>query len=699
VERERINISHIEKDNNNDLETGRRDFIEFPIEFKILQDLKLIKLINEYNSLPISINRKQRRYANRGTIITKNFIKFINNHRNLSEERKKCLIEKIICINSNNIIKNCVLHHLRYSGMPPERIEESFKDLGYKISSVTIRSMAHKELSREEYEKIFPHPTENFSEESLEFFVRHKISYTKSKKRWTWLNKKNAPIYFKEIIYPEIKETLKNDEIILGDNEGPTSSQLNRYGYRNFMTAIFNRNIKLSYILNEIGLEPNKKESKWEHLTIEKAVEYFKKILNNDLRERLGLDKNKAPTTEQLIANDHAGFLNACTKKQIRYNELLREARFMLNNPFNRWEGLKIEQAAVYLETILNEGLRDKLSLPDGKGPTMQQLIDNGHNDFVMACVRREITYNNLLREANLDIRHHYNRWKGLTIENAGGYLKNILDNGLKDKLGLQYIESPTILQLVEAGHQDFISAMQKRDISYLEIVENIGLSPNEKDVRLQVGNNFHWIAEEIFVEFFREKGFFSFWEIYPSKYNDKNRLNHCDNSVLIDALFLEKIFPKDIKMINRNNKIINVDYFLSFDFKKIYNKCNKGYQGKEKMLILVSIFSKNKFIPTPKDIPFHNNVLIFNAEGFTDFLGYNGHYLYFFNKAVELARRGIFDRQAFKDLCELAKRSKHCLLTNYSNPQNELETCLKLIKSSNILKNSANYARIDDFF
>ena len=77
-------------------------------------------------------------------------------------------------------------------------------------------------------------------------------------------------------------------------------------------------------------------------------------------------------------------------------------------------------------------------------------------------------------------------------------------------------------------GHYDFYKAIYRRDLSYFKIIEESGLNPNFRDRLSTIGNNFHWIAEKIFLIHTKNKGCTAFYEVRKNS----------DNSILVNVNF-----------------------------------------------------------------------------------------------------------------------------------------------------------------
>lgn len=240
-----------------------------------------------------------------------------------------------------------------------------------------------------------------------------------------------------------------------------------------------------------------------------------------------------------------------------------------------------------------------------------------------------------------------------------------------------------------------FFSAISKRNLSYNDILEKAGFNIHKSSIFKDIGNNLHWIQELLFLKHTRAKGCHSFYESYINiKTDHKNNklykkyvLNHCDNTIIFDEYFKTlSQNTKDLYDENRENiKLLMFDYFLGNSKKYIKKHCLKGYQNREKMLILIP-FHSTRSQPPSINIPHSYNVKIMDPVSFANFMGYEGALLDLYIESIELAKRAPFDSNAFEKLQRIALKCKKSITDDYNYRHKELEKFIK--------KNYSNYNR-----
>ena len=446
--------------------------------------------------------------------------------------------------------------------------------------------------------------------------------------------------------------------------------------------------------------------------TLINAAEYFKNnVLNEEFRKNVDLQINEAPTRD--VIRRYSPFISTIENLGISYTELLKEAGLNLNKEVGKWDFLKTdkdgnlltqelsEEAAVnYLKNILlKEEFIEKYPLKGNQAPTIAILSEN-HSDFIVVIGKLNFTYNDLLVKAELEVNKYKGKWEFLNqpsydeaIEKAAEYLNNnILTETYKKTNDLGDKEAPT-RAILEKEHIDFVGAIGSRGLSYNDILIKAGYEPHDHLISSKIGRDFHWSAERIFMNHSETNECISFYEIYPSKNYKKYELNHCDNSIIVDENFRK--LSDNASQIPKNIKIINVDYYLGASEDRARKKCLKGYQGKEKMLILVPLSAKEPLSP-PKNIPYRKNVKILDPESFTKFMGYDGDCYDNFINSVKLAKRSLYINEDIKILEDKANNCKEIIKNKYDKGQEKFEEYLKTIKRMDLLSYSPDKSTID---
>jgi len=173
----------------------------------------------------------------------------------------------------------------------------------------------------------------------------------------------------------------------------------------------------------------------------------------------------------------------------------------------------------------------------------------------------------------------------------------------------------------------------------------------SKKDLYQTIGLYAHFLLELLFMEFMREKGVYSCYEIKPSSYDNDYV---CDNLVLlnIETQYSNELLSKIIK----NILMISVDYTLSSESITFTIKSQKRYHGGQKYLVIVSLLTEKNNIKIPNNAANKNNLLILNSSEFAEFIGYNEEYLVEYNRIIELIKNAIL----YKDYQQLEIEAEH---------------------------------------
>ncbi|TFG25245.1 MAG: hypothetical protein EU529_01585 [Promethearchaeota archaeon] len=434
-------------------------------------------------------------------------------------------------------------------------------------------------------------------------------------------------------------------------------------------------------------LKWDKMDPKSYEKVVDKAARILKEILNSGLRIKLDLDYKEAPTKRQLVENDiknYNGFVFAYSRNGIKYNDIIKAAGLTPNHESGIWDWLNVDTAANKLLKILNlpfknkKSLRDFLKLKYNEAPTRDQLKKFGYSKFIHALKKKNIKYSDIIKKAGLEINKESGKWDILDFNSAKKIFLNIINSPFREKETLRKFlnfgknEAPSTKQLRKYGYRDFILALYRKGISYIELIESLGLIPHRKDIEQDIGYNIHWILELIFLQFAKTKDCFAFYEFFPNIVESEVRI---DNAIIRKGSFIENIESKQrIITISKKIKIIIVEYYSGSDQDTIMQKCRKGYQSEERFLIIVLLSTNKSNIKTPHNIRYMNNVKILNAIEFSWFMGYDKSYSKRYLDAIKLAREAHYDKVMRNKLRKLAINSKVAIKSNFNHRKKKLE-------------------------
>lgn len=473
---------------------------------------------------------------------------------------------------------------------------------------------------------------------------------------------------FKNQIYPDLirKKIIKKETL-------PTKEDLKSNGYSGFFPAIKRFGKTWTYILKKAGFNP-----KYEHLYNNKSykqlINIFKNKIYPNIKKVYSLKEEEGPLYDH-IEKHYRGFLQALTRVNKKYSELLLDAGFEQNygkysSICNLKDLVRIFKEEIYPD-VLEKCKSINIVLERKTPPTVKILRDLGYQNF-LGKVYDICSYNELLKATGYQPKYEY-KYKDMSYENLKELFIYEIYQEINIKLAFKENEAPNTDELREFGYSGFIDALHRNGKTYTELINEVGLEPRQKLERL-VGIKLHPIIELLFMKFTKQYNCRSYYEISPNL----SSLKRVDNSILRDSNFKNFIESRQrIIQLPEIIRIINIDYTLGSRRKLISTKLNKGYQGKETFLIIVYLGTSKKPIQIPNEIPYRKHVIILNRNKFAQFLGYSGKILNKYNRIVKLAQDACFNPQAFEQLKYLSKKAKR-KLKKYSNQQKEYNTYIK---------------------
>ncbi|MFX0098557.1 MAG: hypothetical protein ACFFCS_03180, partial [Candidatus Hodarchaeota archaeon] len=353
------------------------------------------------------------------------------------------------------------------------------------------------------------------------------------------------------------------------------------------------------------------------------------------------------------------------------------------------------KRAIAFFRDTIMPAIKKVYKLGEKQGPTLTMLEEQNLRTFISGAIvnRLGLTYNEFLNLMGFKINFDKSRYRHIfydgkkkvklngSIQRAIKFFKEVIIPEIKREFNLDFGQTPTSKQ-VSSKFGGFPDVLRRLDILYNDMVELAGYQPYDSDICSEIGRHLHIICELIFLKFTREKGCRSYYEVLVNKnsmhrQDFKNR--RCDNSIIVDDNFT-KLSAESLNLCNNNPNIrlVNIDYYLGNSERSAVNHCQRGYQGDNKMLILVPTNAKGKQNP-PKDIPYRKNVRIINPEEFTRFLGLKGNLKKEFISMVKLAKDAAWKEETYLEkLRKIAKESKEILKNKYNFSQKALVAAIK---------------------
>lgn len=440
--------------------------------------------------------------------------------------------------------------------------------------------------------------------------------------------------------------------------------------------------------------------------------------------------KGESPFSTMLEDYGYSGFLDVLREKgenndlALSYNDLLKAAGFKINlknwsfldidnkgNQFNREEQIEIA-AKYFIEFIIPEMIKKGI-INDGEPPSRANIISTPFRKFLNAIVERNLTYNEILIKAGLELNYDPKKWMFLFQDSRGNnytyeesmkiavhYFKNVIIAKLISKKKIPPKQTPTKRLLINYGYAGFLDSLydSKWNISYNELVQDAGLVPNDLDEFQKIGTNFHRIAERILMEHANRNNLKCFNEIYPSPYNEFHKNRKCDNVIIINESITSLSNQiKHLMKIRKDIELILIDYFLGPSESNIKDHCLRGYQGHYRLLILVPVNALEP-ISTPFDVQHRKNVIILDPKNFADFIGYKEELYNEFMNTVGLTRLARYNENYRPILERRAVKSKKIINESFNNSQADYVKALRQSGKEDLLKHIGNGSEIIDF-
>ncbi|MFW9872617.1 MAG: hypothetical protein ACFFG0_05895 [Candidatus Thorarchaeota archaeon] len=455
---------------------------------------------------------------------------------------------------------------------------------------------------------------------------------------------------FNDFIYPN----LIKDKIII-EGEVPVKQQVKDNGYSGFIQAIRRRGKTWGNLLKDAGYTP-KLEYIYEKKNYQELLNYFIKVIYPNIKNKYSIKNDKAPLYDH-IEKHYRGFLTAINRYDKKYSDLLLDAGFELN--YGKYSEIRnfSDLVNIFSKEIYPDVIKrlksNNVNLNEKEAPTVSTLREFGYNGFI-SRVYYLSNYIELVTAAGFLPNVEF-KYKGKSYQELIFLFLNEIYLDIKSKISLKKYEAPNTLELCESGYSGLLDALYRIKKTYTDLVRDAGLEPRQK-IESLVGTKLHPILELLFVNFMNKYNCSSYFEISPNL----SSLRRVDNSVVRDANFKKFIETRQhIVKMPEIIQIINVDYTIGSMKRKIKSKLNKGYQGKEKLLIIVYLGNSQKKFQIPNEIPYAKHIRILNKEEFAHFVGYSRNALAEYNYIVNLARDACFIPQAYEELKNKSKKAR----------------------------------------
>lgn len=613
----------------------------------------------------------------------------------------------IIDEKKEGFVEKCYAKFKEYSSDPSKQII-IIKEIIKRSQSATPEELENLQLlSQEILDNVF----NTFNDLGT---YEKESNINKKYKSWSDIvDLETAAKAFNERVLPEVKRILKeNYGKILEEGKMITQEDLLITGFSGYLKRLQRIGIKYNDVLKKLSYELSHNIKRWEYIVdLETAVRAFKDEILPEMRRILKqkygkvLKEGEYPTTTELKDNGFGSYLGRLTKiLNITYMNIIEELGYPIAYDYYRWRHVIDPETAAkaFLEDILPEVkkfLKEKYGkvLKEDEMPTFSEIQQSGFGGYFKVLSGIGLKYNDVLKKLGHDIRFDPNRWAQVTdIESAAKVFNEIILPKmrlfLKEKYGkiLKEGETPTYDELVRGGFGGFITRINRfLDITYNDVLKESGHTPREFPEFTDIGTELHVILERINMHDTRENKYDSYYEIHPS--NHLGQI-HPDITIIVNQFLREKLG------LSKEIKIINIDFSMANNRQTFIDKGNRGYQGKDRILIIVP-WTTETSIKVPTDIPLRENVKILNPWQYAEFIGMREENLDNIIKTFEIAQSSNYDTTAREELNKLALESKRYLKEKYPSLQEEFDNKLKEMGISSLKNISSANKKLDDYF
>ncbi len=525
--------------------------------------------------------------------------------------------------------------------------------------------------------------------------ANHGLKFTEDFKNFVYFNK---DLEYKNIVkLLDIIKTIEDKQIIkkhVIDKLMTSRFSATKISEMSEIEGISLHPSRVLKIMKEYNLQERESVtySEFASLNKENALDYFKPAMENTMkkinekRKKNGLPphpSSKPPTTKEMISEGYRNLLYAMRRVGINYQDIKRGLKYDLIK--GNYDHLTKENAAEIGKSKIDDVLkkmnkkRKEKGLPPKQSPSITDMMLYGEKSFILKLFREKISYNEYVLEKNgYQINIDHNKYKNLNKESAKDFL-NLIILDTKNKIwefegiNLDEKETPTLEQFERYDHLKEIYALYARKINPTEIIKELGYIPNDKDIKIDIGKDMHWCVEGLCLEHTRDLNCASFRQI-----RIKSKM---DNSTPDFVIIRDNVFKEQIEKRQNIIKIppiieeICVDFFSGDSIEKILEKCLRGYQDYNKLLILVPIrasIGRVLDVPNNPDIFYRENIKIMNPFDFSEFIGFGDEKFKKFKEIVDLTNSALSDFHSRDTLKKMALESKSliCSKLPYSNPE-----------------------------
>ncbi len=474
----------------------------------------------------------------------------------------------------------------------------------------------------------------------LKYYLDQKFPYWYNKYKlmgnYSWEDARNWKKLYEQFgSFRAVEELIKQDF----DSDSPYESIIRDYVYK-YITQVLEQNFE-EWINNYNTNIGNTKYKKVDFFYWKNLYETFGSL--REVRNQLQIETNENPPDAMTIRNG---------------------LRNIMGNNYDNW--LK-EHAK---KSIDDEEIKRCKELFEEEGTYNAVRKKTGHDTKVLRKHFKKNLGDDYNNWYDMHSKHHLRKYNEneilewtLLFEELGSFPS--VSSVIIDTYGTKV--SPSVIRKTIKRY------FEENGVDYQEWLIEFSLSEN----LVLIGKLIHQILELYFMLNFKERNLLAFYEVNPNL--DINDLVRVDNSLIINQKLINFLNLD----ISGNIIIINIDYILSPNIRRLYPKLRKGYHNENVLLIIVPIVSEISSLEIPLDIDYKENIKIINVDYFFRLMNFDYELLDNVNYAISLAKRAPYSPSAFNELSNMAERAKNELKNKFgtrSIQQKEFESELKKI-------------------
>jgi len=223
--------------------------------------------------------------------------------------------------------------------------------------------------------------------------------------KYTGLNYDELVKFFKENVYPEVKNKL---QLKMGEAPGAGDLESKDLGYRGFVDRVrkvskkegINKNIWAEFI-KQVGLEP-KKDLKYHGMDFSELMDLYVKDIYPKIKKVFDLNPGQTPLKEQ-IKKGHSGFVTALRRKGYNLTDLHLAIGFELNY-MAIYNEKSYPELRHFFKNIIQPTLLNVYDYSLNEAPSYEE-VEKQYRGFLAAIGRYGKKFSDVVKESGFIVR------------------------------------------------------------------------------------------------------------------------------------------------------------------------------------------------------------------------------------------------------------------------------------------------------